>query len=321
MSLIERIYWIDGEIRAGRFPNADAVATRFEVSRRTAFKDRDHLLHRLNAPLVMNEERNGWTYSDFTWMLPFLALSESEAATLRRSLLVLEEYLSPADAVVAGQLFNRLSPDLSKAPATETLSGAIHLLPQAQPPRQLFADCRQAIRNAQHLRLRYYSIRHNHVTERIVHPYHLHTYAGEPHLIAWCETRQAVRQFFLGRIRAYVVLPEEAAFVRQADFDAEVYLRKGLALLHGGETMTIRARFTPYQARWIRERQYHITQRLEELPDGGLIITFQVGGTEEARRWLLSFGADVEVLEPAELRAEIVEELQKLQKIYDASSQ
>jgi proteasome accessory factor BC len=139
-----------------------------------------------------------------------------------------------------------LSPDLSKPPATETLSGAIHLLPQAQPSRQLLADCRQAIRNAQRLRLRYYSIRRDQVTERIVHPYHLHTFSGEPHLIAWCETRQAVRQFFLGRIRTYEVLPEEAAFVRQEGFDAEVYLRQGLALLHGGEMVTLRARFTPY---------------------------------------------------------------------------
>ncbi len=319
MSLIERIYWIDGEIRARRFPNADAVAARFEVSRRTAYKDRDHLLHRLNAPLVLDRERAGWTYSDFTWMLPFLALSEAEAATLRRSLLAVQEYLDPADAAVAGQLFTRLSPDLSKPPATETLSGAIHLLPHAQPPRQLLADCRQAIRKAQRLHLRYYSIRRDEVTERIVHPYHLHTFSGEPHLIGWCETRQAVRQFFLGRIRAYAVLPEEGAFVRQADFDAEVYLRQGLRLLHGGETVTLRVRFSPYQARWIREREVHPTQQCEELADGGLIVTLQVGGTEEARRWLLGFGAEVEALEPASLRAEVVEELQRMQKIYSLS--
>ncbi len=321
MSLIERIYWIDGEIRAGRFPNADAVAAHFEVSRRTAFKDRDYLLHRLHAPLVLHEVRNGWTYSDFTWMLPFLALSESEAATMRRSLLAAQEYLSPADAAVAGQLFARLSPDLSKPLATETLSGAIHLLPQAQPPRQLLADCRQAIRTAQRMRLHYYSIRHDAVTERTVHPYHLHTFSGEPHLIAWCETQQAIRQFFLGRIREYAMLPEEGAFVREAGFDAEKYLRRGLALQHGEETVTIRARFSAYQARWIREREYHPSQQIEEIPEGGLLLTLQVGGTEEARRWLLSFGGEVEVLEPASLRDEIVGELQKLQKIYGLSGQ
>jgi predicted DNA-binding transcriptional regulator YafY len=321
MSQMERVYWIDGEIRAGRFPNAEKVVARFEVSKRLAYSDRAYLLNRLHAPLVPNKEHNGWTYSNFDWMLPFLALSESEAATMRRSLLVLEEYLSPADAAVAGQLFNRLSPDLCKGLTTETLSGAIHLLPRAQPPRQLLADCRQAIRYAQRLHLRYYSIRHDQVTERIIHPYHLHTFSGEAHLIAWCETRQAIRQFFLGRFRTYEVLPEEAAFVRQAGFDAEVYLRQGLTLLHGGERVTIRARFTPYQARWIREREYHSTQQLEELPDGGLIVTLQVGGTEEARRWLMSFGSEVEVLEPAELRAEIIEELQKLQKIYHPPSQ
>lgn len=138
MTLIERVYWIDGEIRAGRFPNADAVAERFEVSRRTAFKDRDHLLNRLNAPLIWDRSRSGWTYSDFTWVLPFLALSEAEAATLRRSLLAAQEYLTPADGRIAGQLFARLLPDLARPGSWETGGGAIHLLPTrryaAKPP-------------------------------------------------------------------------------------------------------------------------------------------------------------------------------------------
>ena len=36
---------------------------------------------------------------------------------------------------------------------------------------------------------------------------------------------------------------------------------------------TVRIRFTPYQSRWIRERQYHSSQTLEELPDGGVLMT------------------------------------------------
>lgn len=321
MSLIERIYWIDGAIRAGRFPNAADVAARFEVDKRTAFKDRLHMLHRLNAPLVHNRERSGWTYSDFTWMLPFLALSEPEAATLRRSLLAVQEYLDPADAAVAGQLFTRLAPALGQPPSTETLSGAVHLLPAAQPPRQLLADCRQAVRRGQRLHLRYYAIRRDEETDRIVHPYHLHTFSGEPHLIAWCEARKEMRQFFLGRILECAVLPEEGAFARQLDFDAEAYLRRGLASMHGKEPVTIRARFSPYQSRWIRERQYHASQQLEEQADGGLIVTLRVGGTEEARRWLLGFGSEVEVLEPDSLRTEIREELKKMQTIYEIEPQ
>ena len=50
MPQTERFYWIDAQIRDRRYPNAERVAEHFNVSRRTAFKDRDYLLastHRL----------------------------------------------------------------------------------------------------------------------------------------------------------------------------------------------------------------------------------------------------------------------------------
>ena len=78
----------------------------------------------------------------------------------------------------------------------------------------------------------------------------------------------------------------------------------------------VRIRFSPYQARWIRERRYHESQVNEEQPDGGLIVTLRVAGTEEVRRWALGYGAEAEVLEPASLRAALAEEAKKLAKIY-----
>ena len=83
--------------------------------------------------------------------------------------------------------------------------------------------------------------------------------------------------------------------------------------------MQVRVRFSSVQARWIRERRYHASQQTEEQPDGSLLLSMEVAGTEEVRRWLLGYGAEVEVLEPASLRAEIQEELQKLHRLYAVS--
>ena len=43
----------------------------------------------------------------------------------------------------------------------------------------------------------------------------------------------------------------------------------------------------------------------EPAPDGSLTWQATVSGTVEIRSWILGWGADVEVLAPAELRAEI----------------
>jgi len=48
---------------------------------------------------------------------------------------------------------------------------------------------------------------------------------------------------------------------------------------------------------YVRERQWHPTQRFEDLPDGRLRMTFTTTATTDVRRWILGFGADVEVVE------------------------
>src|SRR5689334_21473976 len=98
MSQPERLYWIDAQIRAGRYPNAQKVAEQFDVSERVAFEDRRYLRDRLGAPLANDPEHGGWYYTSETFMLPFLAHTERQASALRRSLLAAQEYLGPADA-------------------------------------------------------------------------------------------------------------------------------------------------------------------------------------------------------------------------------
>ena len=320
MSQTKRLYWIDAEIRGRRYPNATRVSEKFGVSERTAFDDRNYLLNDLNAPLATDRRRGGWYYTDTTYLLPFLALSEREANALRRSLLAAQEYLSPQDAEPMRLLAERLSAftPTAESPANERVRGSIHLT--GQMPSELLRACEQAVKYRQKMRLLYYSGRRDELNERIIQPYDLLHWRGEPHLIAYCELRGGIRQFFLGRVRQWELLPDEMVFVRDADFDIDAYLARGLNAQHGEDLVTVRLRFSPYQARWIRERQYHASQEIEEQEDSSLILTLRVAGTEEVRRWILGYGAEVEALEPLELRDQIAEEAKKLLKIYAAPS-
>ena len=75
------------------------------------------------------------------------------------------------------------------------------------------------------------------------------------------------------------------------------------------EPMEMAVRFTEEQAPYIRERIWHPSQELEELPDGRVVLRLRAGGFYEIRSWVLSFGAAAEVLEPAELREAVREEM------------
>jgi predicted DNA-binding transcriptional regulator YafY len=54
---LERIAAIDHAVRAGEYPNAGTIASRFEVSRRTVQRDIEFMKDRLGAPLVFDVRR------------------------------------------------------------------------------------------------------------------------------------------------------------------------------------------------------------------------------------------------------------------------
>ena len=75
--------------------------------------------------------------------------------------------------------------------------------------------------------------------------------------------------------------------------------------------MAIRIRFSASQAPYIKQRIWHPSQEIEELDDDAIILSFQAGGMYEIKSWIMSHGANAEVLAPASLREEIIEEIEK----------
>jgi predicted DNA-binding transcriptional regulator YafY len=316
MSQLERILWLDAQIRSERYPNARTVAAHWGVETRVAYDDRIYLLDRLQAPLATDRKRGGWYYTRKTFVLPFLALTDRDATTLRRTLLAAEEYLSAGDADAVRRLATLLT---SYIPATlpashERVRGSIHL--QHPISSDLLTACELAVQNRQRIEILYHGANSDVDTDRTVRPYNLVFSQGEPYLITYCELRETIRTFALGRIRQHKVLPGDRAYVLPEDFDIDAYLARGFNLRHDDALVQVRVRFSARQARWIRERRYHASQRIEEQADGSLLLSMEVAGTEEVRRWLLGYGAEVEVLEPVSLRAEMQAELHKLHRLY-----
>ena len=56
--------------------------------------------------------------------------------------------------------------------------------------------------------------------------------------------------------------------------------------------------------------------KLRSWPSGELILRLSVGGVAEVKRWVMGYGSHAEVFEPEDLRREIKEETEKMEKIY-----
>jgi proteasome accessory factor B len=63
--------------------------------------------------------------------------------------------------------------------------------------------------------------------------------------------------------------------------------------------------FSPKAARRALENRWHPSQTTEKLRDGRVRIILEVRGAVEITPWILSWGADVEVISPKPLRSQL----------------
>lgn len=74
---------------------------------------------------------------------------------------------------------------------------------------------------------------------------------------------------------------------------------------------TISLKFYPKCKKYILDRQWFPKETKEILKDGSVILTFESDINLRLTRWIKGLGSEVEVLEPEELRSEIIADLRK----------
>lgn len=316
---LERIMEIDRRIRQGEFPNAEKMAVILEVSRRVIFNDRNFMLYRLGAPIEYNRDKGGWFYTDKTWNLPGIYVTQGELMAFFLSLEIAKRYIgtdleSPLRSAVdkiAKAVKGPVSVDTNVLRSHYTFSEFNTITIDAQ----MLIDLHQAIINQQQVGMRYFSPKRGELTERTVYPYHLHNFQGDWFLVAFDTLREDYRTFLMGRIQEMKVLTEK--FTRDERFSPEEWMGSAFQVYGGDEVREVSIWFSPQKAHFIRERQWHPSQRIEVQEDGSLLLHMKTGGLVEVRNWVLQFGSDAEILEPASLREESKSEIKAMLKRYE----
>jgi predicted DNA-binding transcriptional regulator YafY len=316
---LERIWCIDGHIRANNFPTAERIAEEMQVSKRVIYQDKAFMKLRLGAPIEFDWQKGGWFYTNPTWAMPAMFVTEGELLAFFLSLDVAQRYLGTDFEAPLQSAVNRLAANLGQQVQInlEKLRDNYTFVAPATPhvDAHLLAEMTRAIRDRFQVRMRYYTASRDEWTERVVNPHHLYNIQGDWYLFAYDHNRQEMRSFHLGRLEWWKIL--EAHFERVENFSAREWMKTAFQVIRGGEPQQVAIRLDAFQARWIRERRWHESQSpLEETPDGGVILRFQTGSLSEVQRWVMQFGSHAEVLEPAQLRDATCQEVHKMLGVY-----
>ncbi|MFZ4859672.1 MAG: helix-turn-helix transcriptional regulator [Desulfuromonadaceae bacterium] len=200
---LERFVWFDNEVRRERYPNATKLAEHCELSVKSAQRSIEHFRDSLLAPLEYHQSHKGYYYTDPTFQLPVIRISEEELLALLISRKLITEASSGSLADELGSVSKRLSSLLaSNLPGRARPEDAFSFRWKNISPTDplTFKVVTSALLQGKLLTFCYYSPADSNCTMRTVEPHHMVNYMGNWHLISFCHLRNDWRDFVLGRI-------------------------------------------------------------------------------------------------------------------------
>jgi predicted DNA-binding transcriptional regulator YafY len=316
-NIYERFIWFDTRVRAGKHPNATSLAAKFEISPKTAQRDIEFMRCRLRCPLEYDSRKKGYFYEDGTFSLPMVYLSSGELLALMLAKEILEDISGGCLGNEITSIVEKITNVLSKHSARgNDMAEAVSFqsIGYSPAPEKVFKSILEGCLRRRELTFKYYSPASNETNVRTVCPYHLFNYMGTWHLVAYCHLRRHMRDFALSRISDVEI--QEDIFDMPSDFNVEEYFRSSFGLYKGGSKREVTIRFGPEKAKWVKGQIWHKEQKLKELKDGSIELSFEVAGFSEIMREVLRYGDGVEVVKPKDLRELVIQEAKNILRTY-----
>lgn len=291
------------------------LADRLEVDRRTVYRDVDFLCEQ-GLPIWQKDGRFGLNRTRYLTTV-HLSFHEAIALTLAGLLLArtIDErnpHVTTALRKLAITLPNAISPHLKRA------ADRVQTLNDGQRQVAVLEALAEGWGTGRKVRVGYRSPRSGQLRERVIAPYALEPTPSGIYVIGHDDWAKDIRTFKLDRLESATLL--ERTFTVPEAFDLESHLASGWRIMAGSEITEVVLRFTPEVTPHIHERQWHPTQKLEKMEDGGCVLSVQVAQPQEMQPFIRSWGAQVEVLAPDWLRAQIGSELQQAAAQYTERS-
>ncbi len=313
---LERMMRIHQALQTGKYPNASTLARELEVSTKSVHRDLEFMRDRLNLPLEYDGSRHGYHYTEEVGSFPTVQITEGELFALLVAEKALQQYRGTNFEKPLLSAFRKMSaalPDtisLNVADWEQTIS--FRTRAESILNLEIFDALGKATAHRRQLELTYRKPGQRQTELRIVDPYHLANINSEWFLFGFDHLRQDIRTFVPARIKAIRLTGK--TFPRPQKFSLEKRLRDSFGVHSAEGEFQVVLRFSEVVADYIREKKWHDSQELQELPDGGVELRFKLSSLAEIQRWVLSWAGNAVVVQPPELARMVREAAESLLK-------
>jgi len=310
-----RYVWFIDRAKKGKHPSTTSLMAKFEISLAQAQRDIEYMRDTLGAPLKYVAAEKGYKLEDGAFSLPSVWVEDDELLLLA---LAKELVRDPDSQKILSKLLEKIS--VNSRGGIEAVGHAVSYkgMGHYRQKEGILNPLLDAILNHKQAEVLHREVfgAEREPSWRRVTPLHLLFYRNNWYMLALFDGEW--RTFSLARIETVRVLQDKAAprVSRKAIRD-KIASAFGIFITDQGHpVVTVRLKFAPELARFVRSLLPHPGQEFCDRAGGCLEVSFPSTLNRELIGEVLGFGDQVEVLEPAELRREIAAIAQRTVKLY-----
>ena len=310
-----RLFKIEQAIQNLGYPSVERLMKELEVSRRTILRDIDELKIYYNAPIEYDRFRKGYYYSDNTYFVKNMMLTESEVFAVTGILPLMERYNNTPLKKTIEKVYDTLSQMLpNQVEVQSSFANDVEFIADPIPviSEEVFNDVFKATKLHKIMKYKYRSISSTEYKAHELYPYKIYNQKGDWYILGYSTKYEKFATFTLARMKD-IELGED--FKPDPDYKKKIHIDPNFGIWNNeSKPQKIELVFDKSVNTYILERTWHKNQKCKQNADGSVYLSFESNQLQETLYWVLHFGAAVTVLNPPELKEMYKEEVKKMAK-------
>ena len=308
----DRMIKLCHELQATRMGlTLDDIQDRFRVGLRTAQRMKNAVLelYHQTEEFYDDERRKRWRIPQ-TVATPVGEVTADELADLefairalrkqndRRRAKSIENLVTKVKGQLNQKAARRIEPDLEVLLEAEGL--AMRPGPRPIIRDEIVETLRRAIKEGNEVYIVHRNRERGSSTGRVIHPYGF-LFGNRNYLVGTSPEKHPGEPRLYGLPEIQKVAIREKPFVRMPGFSLKTFSERSFGVWQEAPR-EVAWHFSAKSAPLAQEYMFHPTQQLEQQKDGSLVVRFRAGGLLEMSWHLHTWGDEVEVLSPPDLR-------------------
>lgn len=311
-----RLLKLEQAIQEMNYPSVEQLVKKLEVSRRTILRNIEELRNYYYAPIEYDREKKGYYYTDDTFFVKNVLLSEGEVVALAGILPLLERYDNTPLKDTLEKVYDTISqmlPDQIEV-QTSLLNNVQFIsdpIPNIDP--DVFEKLFNAIKTHKAISFGYRKISSTEYTPHSnIDPYKIYCQKGDWYVVAYSHTHERFNTYHLSRMKDIILLDE---FTPDPDYEKKVHIDPNFGIWNNDAPFQkIELQFDKSINTYILERTWHKNQKCKQNKDGSVYLSFESNQIQETLFWVLSFADSVQILNPPELKELYKEKVKSMMK-------